>query len=623
MLNIVTIIALLSFFTASIIEMIYFKIEFYETIPTNFCGLCIFLHFLAFVNRLSYIDLIELCVIIIGSVIIAKNKDWGKVISIFRQNGRYIILFCFLIVLVCVGMRNRNIAGWDDFKFWGAQVKALYYRNGYGTKYTNIASTFGDYPMGTLLIEWWFEHLNGLFAESLLYIGQMIYAIIFLMPLIKKLSINLISSIIVIPIIIAFGTAFTRFGIGLEPDRVMAFAYAGALCSVINIGNNRGNHFYQIQFLLIISSICLMKSIGVVWALAAVIFYIIYDSEKGYTKLCRGSICLLVILLIWGGWTIYCKQFERTAYLTEILKSNLKMSVPNQIEHIHSHIYILWMYLKVMIFKGMNCSDFYPEIYHYGVSLSPVSFIVISTIICVLMARRDKKIKKALWFNLTVCLVYACILLYSYFFMFYTELDESRGLHMQNMTSHYYEPAIVGIVVCSIKFFLDLNIDNSRIYLTIKKFVINKYVVVAAAVFPIINFPMSYVYSFSDNMDNAYYEVQNSTRIVCHEKIRGIVDSIKSGIDNWENSRVLVCTKQQSEINYLDICLMHYEVSPISTIEYNAKPDIDDLKEIIEMNHCNYIYVDSSYREDKSIFSDIVGDSFEYDVLFSLSGETY
>ena len=114
MLNIVTIIALLSFFTASIIEMIYFKIEFYETIPTNFCGLCIFLHFLAFVNRLSYIDLIELCVIIIGSVIIAKNKDWGKVISIFRQNGRYIILFCFLIVLVCVGMRNRNIAGWDD-----------------------------------------------------------------------------------------------------------------------------------------------------------------------------------------------------------------------------------------------------------------------------------------------------------------------------------------------------------------------------------------------------------------------------------------------------------------------------------------------------------------------------
>ena len=68
---------------------------------------------------------------------------------------------------------------------------------------------------------------------------------------------------------------------------------------------------------------------------------------------------------------------------------------------------------------------------------------------------------------------------------------------------------------------------------------------------------------------------------------------------------------------------MHYEVSPISTIEYNAKPDIDDLKEIIDMNHCNYIYVDSSYKEDKSIFSDIVGDSFEYDVLFSLSGETY
>ena len=49
----------------------------------------------------------------------------------------------------------------------------------------------------------------------------------------------------------------------------------------------------------------------------------------------------------------------------------------------------------------------------------------------------------------------------------------------------------------------------------------------------------------------------------------------------------------------------------------------DDLKEIIDMNHCNYIYVDSSYKEDKSIFSDIVGDSFEYDVLFSLSGETY
>lgn len=633
------VIALGTLIILTVFETSYFKVEVFETVPTNLCGICLILHLLAFFNKLYMIDLI--CVLIMLGLLIGhfllkqkRGKDFGilhldGIVDSF--NNRTLIVLVVTIVFVCFFMRNRYIAGWDDFKFWAAQVKSLFYQNGYGKPHTNICNYFGDYPMGNLLMEYWFERLGGeSFRESLLYIGQMIFSIGFLVPIIKKMPSNIISVIVSIILLISFGSAFTRFGIGLEPDRTMAFAYGAALVSVLNMKSHPDKFFYRIQFGLILGVICLQKSIGFLWAIFALIFYLVFfkiDKQKlgvieaRRLKLKLGGVFATIIVVITGSWNIYCNVYNRSTYLTQEMANSFGMPFSDQVQHIKDHIYIIPLFLKIIFLKEMNCSSFYPELKWNGLNLSPFAFILFAYILCFLMSKNNVDGVKTVWrFSVVVNLLYALILLWSYLFMFYRELSPERLAHLQNMTSHYYEPAICGMIMCVYGVAL-----QNRNSLNIKHWSSSNhnFFMIGFITLLLVNIPMVFVFSFNNNFVKSYYEVPVEQRKKYSAEIKDMVEQIKK-VDDPNNARVVICQKQSSgSDDTFRFCLLHYEVSPISTVDYIGELNMETLSDLIGKNHCGYAYIANSYSDTEELFYDFFGDDFKFDTLIKLEGRKF
>lgn len=146
----------------SVFQIVFFKLKLVSTLPTSICVLMLVLYFLAFINALYMIDLIWLlCTfILIPILIIKKPKEIKARIRKGILNPSSLV-FIFVTAIVIVGMSSFSIIAYDDFKFWAATVKSLFFQNGYGAPYTNIDINYGDYPQGTLLLLWMGEHCIG------------------------------------------------------------------------------------------------------------------------------------------------------------------------------------------------------------------------------------------------------------------------------------------------------------------------------------------------------------------------------------------------------------------------------------------------------------------------------
>ena len=589
---IVSMLIAVSFFVClSFFEIERFGVDFLETIPINFCLVNLVLYILAFINKLYWIDYIELLTLVLIGTWLCRNKDKN---CITREQGRQILFVVILFVIILVGMRNRSIGGWDDFKFWAPQVKSLYYINGVEARNTNVVPAFGDYPMGMQLIEWWFEHCSKSFNEEALYIGQMIYTVSFILPVFKKAVTRMETFPILLGVIIAFGSIFTRLGVGLDPDRTMAFAYAGALISAINIQQNE-TVFFRLQFALITSSLCLMKSIGIFWACSAIVFYIVVSLSHKKRFMKWGVVFAISVFAVYFSWCCFCLLYERTTDITQVMYSSMKMSIGEQFKHISEHPHLIKYYLQVLFAKPMNCSDFNPELRWFGVGLSPIALIIVAFFIYFLSGRKDHSIRCIWLYNTVICIGYAVILLWSYYFMFLYGQKDITLKHLQNTTSHYYEPAVCGMFVCAVYLLLIKTQEKSE-----RK----KNVCLLIVLLLFANIPMTYALSFSGSSD--YYQVKQEERKKTEAQVITIEENIRTAALSSRESRLLICVSQESELNYLSFCMLHYKLAPLSTMEYKGQIDEDTLKKYADQYHCNYVYFDESCNVDnvKDLFDD-------------------
>lgn len=607
-------------------ETSHYDTDVLDTIPTNFCLICLLMHMLAFFNIIWAIDIIGIILIIGLNIIHFYRQSKGRkgilnidgIVEGFRN--RTLIVVCVVFAVVFIGMHDRYIAGYDDLKFWGAQVKAFASQNGYGAPYTNICNRYGDYPLGSILIEYWFVRFCNDFNEGLIYIGQMIFSLSFVFPLLKKLRMNIISIILSSIATFSIGSAFTRFGIGLEPDRVMAIIYGGTLIAAYTIKKEK-NKFNYIQFGLYLCCLCLIKSIGFLWAFFAVGFYFVLNYGKNDKKSTLKNTGLFAgcILLVAGTWNLYCYVFNRTTYLTQQMIAGLSMSPNQALEHIKSHQYIGRLFLEVVCLKDMNCSSFYPEIPWHGVALSPLGFIIVFSVFAVIMDKNKiKDIRKTTIYCLVICILYGLVLLWSYYFMFSSELNEDSLRHLQNMTSHYYEPAICGFAMIMMAYIIDyeqsLNVFKIRSQLFSE-------VILGIFLFNCVNIPLTVAFSYDSSakiFHSSLYEVNDSLRNNINNELKDVYNQLLS-VDDPLNSRILICNKDWKTVGNGYFCLIHYKISPISTIDYVGDLSVDELDNLIYGNHCNYAFVFSgTYDADEDLLKNYSGDDFKFDELIDL-----
>ncbi len=311
-----------------------FRVSLVETLPVFTCGLVLTLYVLAFLRHLSWIDGIAALVALLFVIWLAGRKKEER--ESFLHTCRYnmtqpsFIAGVILLAVAAVCTSAKLVTWWDDFNFWAVDARALYYADGFAGKYGNVAPAFGDYPPGAQLIKWWFLHLNPQeFQEGLAFAGYYVMNLVFLLPLLKKGKGKKTGVLFFTAAALWFFPSIGEyFGYqGFCADLTMACIYGSFLYAVTD-REAESETFWYGRLALYLSVLVLVKSIGFVWTLFGLVFFLLYQYggeengryEKGRKQGWFRRILLLAVppMITGGAWMLFCLLMRRVANSTTI-----------------------------------------------------------------------------------------------------------------------------------------------------------------------------------------------------------------------------------------------------------------------------------------------------------------
>lgn len=309
-----------------------FRVSLVEALPVFTCGLVLTLYVLAFLHRLSWIDGIAALTIILFIVWQAgrQKEERQEFVSVCKELVMQpsFILSVILLAVVAVCTSAKLVTWWDDFNFWAVDARALYFSDGFAGRYGNVAPAFGDYPPGSQLVKWWFLHLNPQeFREGLAFAGYYTMNLVFLLPLLKKWKgKNVLFMAFMAAALWFFPSVGEYFGYnGFCADLTMACIYGSFLYAVTDV-EAASDVFYYGRMALYLSVLVLVKSIGFVWTLFGLVFYLLYQHSGegrerrgggGKRAWLRGLLRIGIPPAITGGtWMLFCLLMRRVANST-------------------------------------------------------------------------------------------------------------------------------------------------------------------------------------------------------------------------------------------------------------------------------------------------------------------
>lgn len=308
----------------------FWKESLVEIFPVLTCMLTLMLYVLAFFHCLTLIDGISVLIIAFFLVwLVRKKKEqreaFGK-LCLKKATHASFATAVFLLLVVAFCTSQKVVTWWDDINFWATDVKSLYYLNGFAGKYGNVAPEFGDYPPGGQLIKWWFLHFDPhVFREGLAFAGYYCLNLVFMLPLLRKVSGR--------NIVVMFGMAILLWllpGIaevygydGFCADLTLACIYGGFLFAVIN-RKGKKDSFYYGRLMLYLSVLVLVKSVGFIWALFGIIFFLAYHqadrSENRNTVGTRDRFRTMAVcaapVVTGASWMLFCLLMRRVTRTT-------------------------------------------------------------------------------------------------------------------------------------------------------------------------------------------------------------------------------------------------------------------------------------------------------------------
>lgn len=309
-----------------------FRVSLVEALPVFTCGLVLTLYVLAFLRHLSWIDAVAALTVILFVVWLAgqKKEERESFIRVCRHNMTQPSFFLgvLLLAVVAVCTSAKTVTWWDDFNFWAVDARALYFADGFAGKYGNVAPAFGDYPPGSQMIKWWFLHLNPQeFREGLAFVGYYVLNLVFLLPLLKKWKgKNVLFMALMAAALWFFPSIGEYFGYnGFCADLTMACIYGSFLYAVMD-REVESEGFYYGRLALYLSVLVLVKSIGFVWTLFGVLFFLLYrHSGEGrkwnvdgrrHAWFCRLLAIAVPPMITGGTWMLFCLLMRRVANST-------------------------------------------------------------------------------------------------------------------------------------------------------------------------------------------------------------------------------------------------------------------------------------------------------------------
>lgn len=588
---IMLLVTILSLIIITCYEILKLDISLSEAIPFNFSAIVVIASVLAYFNILSLTNVILPASALIVLVLAISDKQFSELVNIFRNILRSYRFYtiCLTILIISILMWNRGIVAYDDFKYWAASVKALAANNGYEAAYSNVGPAYGDYPQGLLLFLWWAENISGGWHENVLYIAQTVLTVSFLFPLLDSTPENPLSFLMSL-LLIALSSAFTRFGMSLEPDRTMAVIYSAAMLCIFDM--DRGNiRFNILRLSLYLTVIVLMKSVGILWAVSALIFLIVLRKTKAVNILATAVLPVLSCIV----WFSFCRMNFRTTYLTQNMLYSLKVPLDEAVRTMAANSFIIKMFLRNFALNSINCSSFMG--YRGILSLSAMAYFLLYAVLFLAAGKYDcnesREVRRTGRFFIVSGLLYFLILLWSYLFMFAPEFSADNPGHMQNMTSHYSEPALMAPIVVLFRIFTrnkpytDRNREKGGLSAS------KGWILSVAALSLLVNFPMTFSVLGGSRFCPSVFEAQPETE----DKYRAAFSNLTECLDpssQGKTGRLMYCGESVSNVGY---CYLHYFLSPISTVESPYLPGATDLKHLMDENHCTLLWLENGCSE--------------------------
>ncbi len=632
----------------------YFRVELVEAVPVFVCGLVLVLYVLAMVHHLSWIDGIEVISVLAFAVWLAgrgreERKDFGNV-CVKKMMCASFVTAVLLLIFVAVCTSGKVVSWWDDINFWAADVKSLYFLDGFAGKYGNVAPEFGDYPPGGQLFKWWFLHLDPhVFREGLAFAGYYVMNLSFMLPLLKRLKGWNVPAMVMMAAALWFlpGIAEVYGYDGFCADLTMACIYGGFLlavtergakiesretakCSVAS-GQQRaccqagyeGTGFYYTRLALYLGVLVLVKSIGFVWALFGLVFLFLY--ERGERRAVKAFCGIAAVPVLTGGsWMLFCLLMRR---VTKTTATAVKYMTTDEYGISGYTGEFAEAFLKAFVSSPLHKEK------SIGIDLTPLGLYLCICIIVVLfycigssrggslMPRREGRI--ILWFSVVSGALFYGVIFLAHVTIFATETQYLEASGMISSIERYGAPFTVGTLL----FLGGVWLERGEMLFhrgggeEEKPAFLKKYgVYLCFILFVALTAGYRVGYHGLIGYRNTVEEKLSERADMIGEDEAQFLDAVRVlGKDNSTR----VCYIRRGDVpRWVNNSYTAYEASPVSVVFRSVNlgdAPTDWMVQEIRASHAGYLYVEETEADAGAVFDEITaGGAFQCGVLYHI-----
>ena len=613
----------------------FFRVSLAEILPVFVCMLTLVLYVLAMLHHLSWIDGIEALAVIVFAIWFAgrtkENKRDYLETCLKNMTHPSFLTAVFLLLVIAVCTSGKVVTWWDDINFWATDVKALYYLDGFAGKYGNAASEFGDYPPGAQLIKWWFLHLDPrAFSEGLAFVGYYTMNMVFLFPLLRRLKgRNVFVLILMSAALWLFPSIAEIYGYdGFCADLTMACIYGGFLLAVTDT-EEKPELFYYGRLALYLSVLVLTKSMGFVWVLFGLVFFVLYRTWTNRETECDGnssihsrqkwwSVSVAVLPIITGSsWMLFCLLMRRMARTTS---TAVKYLTTDEYGISGYRLEFARAFVKAFVSSPLHKEkswliDFTPLGLYLFIALLVILFIKAH----VLPARTGRIV---LWFGMLSGALYYAVIFVAHITIFATETQYLEASGMISSIERYGAPFTVGTLI----FLAGVWIDGGERFFERPSLpgVVQKYgTYLCLILFVALTACYRIGYDGLVGYRNVTADRLNERASMIEEDEEQFLDVIR--VLGTKNGTRVCYIRRGGTPRWVNNSYLAYEASPVSVIYKSvnlADAPTDWMVEEIRSSHASYLYVEETDADAGTVFDAITQQGkFSCGVLYIITDD--
>ncbi len=586
-----------------------------DVIPAVVCLFILALYGLCFINGLRMSDYLAVfvCFFAFAAYIRQPREEKRKFLDFFfselKKPGTVMALFLLLTVPVLTA--GKAVTWWDDYNFWAADVKSVFYLDGFAEKYQNVAPEFGDYPPGTQMMKWWFLHMDpSRFREGLMFAGYYFTNLAFLLPLFKHLKKrNIPLMILMTAALWLFPSCVEVFGYdGCCADLTMAAVYGAFLTSVAD-REGHSSLFYYGRLALFLMVLVLCKNVGFIWVAFGLIFLYGYHALM-WKKFHRGIVFVTLLpVLTEASWLIFCLLNRRVAKLTgaALHMAAGSMNVPEVQEEMLSAYFTA--FLKYPLHRWST----------FAIDLSPLSLYLLLPFFIFLLYKCGRIEKKQGIFIGSFMaasgICFYAVNLLSHLTIFAVETQYLEPFGMVSSIERYGAPFTVGGLYLTAYFAMR---ETRPAETFMQRY--GGIIVCLAFVFLTADYGSAYrgLTGYRSSVSDALEEADD----IIDEQAESFLE--KAGAGQKGNQKRILYLRDISDVSWVRNTYVSYAASPVSVMYGNVDADTmnsDDIKKAVDDAHAGYLYADE-IADGRELFNALTKDgSFEYGCLYQVTEE--